>query len=174
MTTLNQTIEAAFALMKSRQTTIATLTGFAVVTLLFPQLTLWTAIFGATALALHVVGKPGFSTSNGLIAFFSKLKSYGTPAAPNDPHGLVLGHDRVSSMPIRMGRQQATQHLAVIGSTADGKDEQMLGMAHDAIAAGAGVIYIDGTGDVSQYAKLYASAVSAGREDDVLPYSSTS
>ncbi|AOG03241.1 hypothetical protein [Bosea sp. RAC05] len=168
MTILNQAIEAAFALMKSRQSTIATLTGLAVITLLFPQIALWTAILGATALSLHVVGKPGFSTSNGLIAFFSKLKSHSSAAAPNDPHGLVLGHDRVSSMPIRMGRQQATEHIAIIGSTADGKREQMLGMAHEAIAAGGGVIYVDGTGDVSQYAKLYASAVSAGREDDFL------
>lgn len=60
------------------------------------------------------------------------------------------------------------QHFLVVGTTGAGKTEALLGFAANALTWGSGLLYCDGKGDVSLYAKVYALARRFGREDDVL------
>jgi intracellular multiplication protein IcmO len=60
------------------------------------------------------------------------------------------------------------QHFLVVGTTGAGKTEALLGFATNALTWGSGLLYCDGKGDVSLYAKVYALARRFGREDDVL------
>lgn len=60
------------------------------------------------------------------------------------------------------------QHFLVVGTTGTGKTEALLGFAANALTWGSGVLYCDGKGDVSLFAKMYALARRFGREDDLL------
>jgi Type IV secretory pathway, VirD4 components len=59
------------------------------------------------------------------------------------------------------------QHILVSGTTGSGKTEALLGMFSNAFAWGSGGVYVDGKGDVSIYAKMYALAEHYGRLNDL-------
>ncbi|MGU3661143.1 hypothetical protein [Methylobacterium fujisawaense] len=70
--------------------------------------------------------------------------------------------------PVRLTPQQARSGMVVHGDTGSGKTEAMLGIAEGMLAKGSGLIWVDGIGDVSIYAKVAQMAAMLGREDDVL------
>ena len=69
---------------------------------------------------------------------------------------------------IWLNRDDMTRHLLISGSTGSGKTELLLGMCAGSIAAGDGLLFVDGKGDISTFAKINALASRAGRRDDVL------
>jgi intracellular multiplication protein IcmO len=70
--------------------------------------------------------------------------------------------------PVRLTAQQARSGIVVHGDTGSGKTEAMLGIVEGMLAKGSGLIWVDGIGDVSIYAKVAQMAAAFGREDDVL------
>jgi hypothetical protein len=69
---------------------------------------------------------------------------------------------------IWLDREDLTRHLFVSGSTGSGKTELLLGMCANSMAAGDGLLFVDGKGDISTFAKIFALASKFGRGDDVL------
>lgn len=59
-------------------------------------------------------------------------------------------------------------HLLIFGSTGAGKTEALLSIAFNALIHASGFIYVDGKGDSSLFAKIFAMARAMGREDDLL------
>ncbi len=59
-------------------------------------------------------------------------------------------------------------HTLIFGSTGSGKTESLLSLAYNAIIQGSGLIYVDGKGDNSLFAKMFSLVRSKGREDDLL------
>jgi intracellular multiplication protein IcmO len=59
-------------------------------------------------------------------------------------------------------------HVLIFGSTGSGKTEALVSIAANAFIHGSGLIYVDGKGDNSLFAKIFAMARRMGREDDVL------
>jgi hypothetical protein len=80
---------------------------------------------------------------------------------------LYLGATR-RGREIWLDHQQMTRHMLVIGSTGSGKSELLLGLSANAIASGNGVLFVDGKGDISTFARMHALAESFGRRDDIL------
>lgn len=70
--------------------------------------------------------------------------------------------------PVAFSAQQMGSGMLVYGTTGSGRTEALLGIAEGMIAKGSGMIFIDGIGDVSLYAKVASMAAALGREDDVL------
>ena len=80
---------------------------------------------------------------------------------------LYLGNTR-RGREIWLDREQMTRHMLVVGSTGSGKSEMLLGLSANAIASGNGVLFVDGKGDISTFARMHALAESFGRRDDIL------
>ena len=78
-----------------------------------------------------------------------------------------LGH-RPGGEGIDMSRDDMVRHTFVVGATGSGKTELLLGMCANTIAAGSGLVLVDGKGDASTFAKIHALASSLGRAEDVL------
>lgn len=70
--------------------------------------------------------------------------------------------------PVALNAQQISSGMLVYGTTGSGRTEALLGIAEGMLAKGSGMIFIDGVGDVSLYAKVVSIAAALGREDDVL------
>lgn len=75
---------------------------------------------------------------------------------------------RDSGKQVWLTNDDCRQHFLVVGTTGAGKTEALLGFATNALTWGSGLLYCDGKGDVSLYAKMYALARRFGREDDLL------
>ena len=60
------------------------------------------------------------------------------------------------------------QHFMIFGTTGSGKTELLLGFGANALAWASGFLMVDGKGDVSVWAKVYALARRYGRTDDLL------
>jgi DNA segregation ATPase FtsK/SpoIIIE-like protein len=85
----------------------------------------------------------------------------------SDKSALFLGKTE-RGREIWLDRNQMTRHILVSGSTGSGKTELLMSLCANAMAAGSGVLFVDGKGDVATYAKIYALATMMGRQDDVL------
>lgn len=59
-------------------------------------------------------------------------------------------------------------HVLIFGSTGSGKTEALISLAFNALIHGSGFLYVDGKGDNSLFAKVFAMARFMGREDDLL------
>jgi len=59
-------------------------------------------------------------------------------------------------------------HSLIFGSTGSGKTEALVSIGYNALIQSSGLIYVDGKGDNTLYAKIYSMARSMGREDDIL------
>jgi hypothetical protein len=100
---------------------------------------------------------------------FNFLKS--APAAPlflgqNDKAIMHLGTD-TKGRPICVDSPTTRSHILVTGSTGSGKTEMLLGLMTNAFAWGSGGVFVDGKGDVSLFARMYAIAEYFGRKDDL-------
>jgi hypothetical protein len=81
---------------------------------------------------------------------------------------LTLGLEKTSGLPYGLTVDESVRHLFVCGTTGSGKTELLLGLSASAIAAGSGVLFCDGKGDISSFAKLYALAARFGRQDEIV------
>jgi intracellular multiplication protein IcmO len=79
-----------------------------------------------------------------------------------------LGNELSSGKEIWLTNDDCRQHFLVLGTTGAGKTELLIGFAANAISWGSGLLYCDGKGDVSLFAKMYALCRRWGREDDLL------
>jgi intracellular multiplication protein IcmO len=59
-------------------------------------------------------------------------------------------------------------HVLIFGSTGSGKTEALISIAFNSLVQGSGFLYVDGKGDNSLFAKVFAMCRSMGREDDLL------
>ncbi len=59
-------------------------------------------------------------------------------------------------------------HILIFGSTGSGKTEFLISLAYNALLQSSGFIYVDGKGDNSLFAKVFAMIRYMGREDDLL------
>jgi|ACXJ01.1.fsa_nt_gi intracellular multiplication protein IcmO len=147
-------------------------------------------IFGLAALS---VLSPSFSDLSLLfgLAFFPyyALKKESLPIRlpvsarridPNDPlpgnrsafsraRGIFyLGRERRTLAECWLTKSDITRHLLVLGTTGSGKTEFLLALAANALAMGAGLIYVDAKGATDVFWRIYGLAKRFGREDDVL------
>lgn len=80
--------------------------------------------------------------------------------------GIQIGEDR-NGAPIVLSQEKMLSHVFIEGDTGSGKTEIMLAMAGQTITDGGGLVYLDGKGDWSVFARIYAAAAAVGRADDV-------
>ncbi|MBP9721548.1 MAG: TraM recognition domain-containing protein [Gammaproteobacteria bacterium] len=126
-----------------------------------------------------------FSIISFLISFFHKTTlPFRLPMSSrrldyNDPNpgtgkarmagGIAFfGNDLRTNEELWFSNEDMRTHVLIFGSTGSGKTEMLLGIAYNAFIQGSGFIYVDGKGDNSLFAKVYAMARFSGREDDLL------
>ena len=79
-----------------------------------------------------------------------------------------LGRERKTLKECWLTKSDITRHLLVLGTTGSGKTEFLLAIAANAMAMGAGLIYVDAKGATDVFWRIYGLAKRFGREDDVL------
>lgn len=79
-----------------------------------------------------------------------------------------LGRERKTLDECWLTKSDITRHLLVLGTTGSGKTEFLLALAANALAMGAGLIYVDAKGATDVFWRIYGLAERFGREDDVL------
>ena len=77
-----------------------------------------------------------------------------------------LGQELLTGRPLLMDTDDICRHVLVVGTTGSGKTELLTGMAAGVILAGGGVIFVDGKGDLSNWARMAGLAAQAGRADE--------
>lgn len=89
--------------------------------------------------------------------------------APTIGQGIFfLGNDMTTGKELWLTNSDTRQHFLVLGTTGAGKTELLIGFAANALTWGSGLLFCDGKGDVSLFAKMFAMARRFGREDDLL------
>jgi intracellular multiplication protein IcmO len=79
-----------------------------------------------------------------------------------------IGSETGTGRPVTISGDEAGQHMLVMGKAEADKTSFLLGLSEQAIAAGSGVLYVDGKGDLSLFAKMFRIARRHGRLDDLL------
>ena len=88
---------------------------------------------------------------------------------PNLGGGICyFGIDRATKRELWFSNSDMRTHCLIFGSTGAGKTEALLSIAFNALVWGSGLIYVDGKGDASLFAKVFGMARRMGREDDLL------
>lgn len=88
---------------------------------------------------------------------------------PNQSRGICFfGNERNTGQELWFNNDDMRTHVLMFGSTGSGKTEALVSLAYNALLQGSGLIYVDGKGDNSLYAKLFSMCRSMGREDDLL------
>jgi intracellular multiplication protein IcmO len=88
---------------------------------------------------------------------------------PNTARGICfLGNEEKTNEELWFNNEDMRTHVLIFGSTGAGKTEALVSMAYNALLQGSGFIYVDGKGDNSLYAKVFAMCRRLGREDDLL------
>lgn len=88
---------------------------------------------------------------------------------PKMAEGITFfGNDRRTNEELWFSNDDMRTHALIFGSTGSGKTELLVSLAYNALVQGSGFIYVDGKGDNSLFAKIYALARYTGREDDLL------
>ncbi len=86
-----------------------------------------------------------------------------TPVVPGDEATkackaqgiLFLGHERESEREVWLSAGDTRGGMLVLGRTGAAKTDALLGMAANALGWGSGFVYLDGTGSVSTFARVY-------------------
>lgn len=81
---------------------------------------------------------------------------------------LPLGRECKSGRPIVLSEDEARQHLLVLGTPGPAKTDFLLGMSEAALSQGAGLLFVDGRGQASLFAKAWRMAERLGRLDDLI------
>ncbi len=79
-----------------------------------------------------------------------------------------LGNDRRTNEELWFTNDDMRTHVLIFGSTGSGKTEALVSISYNALIHSSGLIYVDGKGDNSLYAKIFSMARYMGREDDML------
>lgn len=88
---------------------------------------------------------------------------------PNKARGICyFGNEKLTDEELWFTNDDMRTHALIFGSTGSGKTEALVSLAYNALIQGSGVIYVDGKGDTSLFAKMFALARKMGREDDLL------
>ncbi|MFI4957208.1 MAG: TraM recognition domain-containing protein [Gammaproteobacteria bacterium] len=98
---------------------------------------------------------------------------------PNDPapgsnkprmsRGICyFGNEQSTGLELWFNNEDMRTHCLIFGSTGSGKTEALISLSFNALVQGSGFIYVDGKGDNSLFAKVFAMARFMGREDDLL------
>lgn len=103
----------------------------------------------------------------------SKMMDHNDPAPGSDKPGKAdgiafLGNEINTRKELWFKNDDLRTHLLIFGSTGAGKTEALLSIAFNALVHSSGFIYVDGKGDSSLFAKIFAMARFMGREDDLL------
>lgn len=90
-------------------------------------------------------------------------------SAPSKAQGIYFfGNDLNTGEQLWFNNSDMRTHVLIFGSTGAGKTETLLSISYNALVQGSGFIYVDGKGDNSLFAKVFAMVRSLGREDDLL------
>lgn len=103
----------------------------------------------------------------------SGLPDYNDPlpgsTKPRQARGICLfGNSRDTNEELWFNNDDMRTHALIFGSTGSGKTEALVSLAFNALIHGSGFIYVDGKGDNSLFAKVFAMCRRMGRDDDIL------
>jgi intracellular multiplication protein IcmO len=88
---------------------------------------------------------------------------------PRKARGICLfGNERFNNEELWFNNDDMRTHALIFGSTGSGKTEALVSIAFNSLVQGSGLIYVDGKGDNSLFAKIFSMARRMGREDDML------
>ncbi|HEX4044924.1 MAG TPA: TraM recognition domain-containing protein [Gammaproteobacteria bacterium] len=88
---------------------------------------------------------------------------------PRKARGITFfGNRRSNSDELWFNNDDMRTHVLIFGSTGSGKTEALISLSFNALVQGSGFLYVDGKGDNSLFAKVFAMCRSMGREDDLL------
>lgn len=104
---------------------------------------------------------------------FSKMMDHNDPMPgsnkPRKARGITFfGNDKVTNEELWFTNEDMRTHVLIFGSTGSGKTEFLISLAYNSLIQGSGIIYVDGKGDNTLFAKIFSMARAMGREDDVL------
>jgi intracellular multiplication protein IcmO len=103
----------------------------------------------------------------------SKALDYNDPLPnslkPRKARGIsFFGNRRLNGDELWFNNDDMRTHVLIFGSTGSGKTEALKSLAFNALVQGSGFLYVDGKGDNSLYASVFAMCRAMGREDDLL------
>lgn len=124
------------------------------------------ALGGIVLAAVHVNSRTGDLRKVGGAA--SQTIATGAETDPKDDRFLRIGRSVPTGIEWVIGEREALEHMYVTGKSREGRRVFLLGMAHQAIEQGSGVVYVDGGGDAMPAASLWEQCRRFGREDDFL------
>ncbi|HVE45072.1 MAG TPA: TraM recognition domain-containing protein [Gammaproteobacteria bacterium] len=88
---------------------------------------------------------------------------------PRKARGITFfGNRRSDNDEIWFNNDDMRTHVLMFGSTGSGKTVALTSLAFNALVQGSGFLYIDGKGDNTLFANMFAMCRSMGREDDLL------
>lgn len=88
---------------------------------------------------------------------------------PQRARGIYFfGNDKKTNQELWFNNDDMRTHVLIFGSTGSGKTEALVSLAFNALVQSSGFIYVDGKGDNSLFAKIFAMCRRMGREDDLL------
>ena len=88
---------------------------------------------------------------------------------PRKARGIsFFGNRKVTDEELWFNNDDMRTHVLIFGSTGSGKTEALVSFAFNALIQASGFLYVDGKGDNSLFAKVFAMARFMGREDDLL------
>lgn len=79
-----------------------------------------------------------------------------------------FGNRKITEEELWFNNDDMRTHVLIFGSTGSGKTEALVSIAVNALVQGSGFLYVDGKGDNSLFAKVFALTRFMGREDDLL------
>ena len=88
---------------------------------------------------------------------------------PRKARGIsFFGNRKTNNDELWFNNDDMRTHVLIFGSTGSGKTEALVSLSFNALAQGSGFLYVDGKGDTSLFAKVFAMCRLMGREDDLL------
>ena len=103
----------------------------------------------------------------------SKMQDYNDLAPGSNKPTLArgiyfFGNEKEDQDELWFSNDDMRTHCLIFGSTGSGKTEALIGISYNALLQASGLIYVDGKGDNSLFAKMFSLVRSMGREDDIL------
>jgi len=88
---------------------------------------------------------------------------------PSKARGITyFGNRKSNNDELWFNNEDMRTHVLIFGSTGSGKTETLISLSFNALVQGSGFLYVDGKGDNSLFAKVFALCRGMGREDDLL------
>lgn len=88
---------------------------------------------------------------------------------PSMARGICFfGNKKTTNEELWFSNEDMRTHVLIFGSTGSGKTQALMSLAFNALVQGSGFLYVDGKGDNSVFASIFAMVRYMGREDDLL------